>query len=63
MAERTRVARLLRKYADRPTSLADACLVRLAELHDGASLLTIDGEFIVYRKHGGRMIPLIVPDG
>jgi predicted nucleic acid-binding protein len=63
MAERTRVARLLRKYADRPMSLADACLVRLAELHDGASLLTIDGDFTVYRKHGRRMIPLIVPDG
>jgi predicted nucleic acid-binding protein len=62
MAERATVARLLRRYADRPMSLADACVVRLAELHDGASVFTIDGDFSVYRKHGRRRIPLITPD-
>ncbi len=62
MEERTAVARLLRKYADRPMSLADACLVRLAELHDGASVFTVDADFAVYRKHGRRLIPLIAPD-
>ncbi len=61
MAERAAVGRLLRKYADRPMSLADACLVRLAELHDDASVLTIDGDFAVYRKHGRRAIPVIAP--
>jgi predicted nucleic acid-binding protein len=61
MAERTAVGRLLRKYADRPMSLADACLVRLAELNDRASVLTVDGDFAVYRKHGRRAIPLITP--
>lgn len=61
MVERAAVGRLLRKYADRPMSLADACLVRLAELHDGASVFTIDGDFGVYRKHGRRAIPLIAP--
>ena len=61
MAERAAVGRLLRKYADRPMSLADACLVRLAELNDRASVLTIDGDFAVYRKHGRRAIPLITP--
>src|SRR5262245_41827263 len=61
MAERAAVGRLLRKYADRPMSLADACLVRLAELHDGASVLTIDSDFTVYRKHGRRTIPVIAP--
>jgi len=61
MAERGAVGRLLRKYADRPMSLADACLVRLAELNDTASVLTIDGDFAVYRKHGRRAIPLITP--
>ena len=63
MAERASVGRLLRKYADRPMSLADACLVRLAELHDSASVLTIDADFAVYRKHGRRAIPVIVPEG
>jgi predicted nucleic acid-binding protein len=61
MVERAAVGRLLRKYADRPMSLADACLVRLAELNDGSSVLTIDGDFAVYRKHGRRVIPLIAP--
>jgi len=61
MAEPAAVGRLLRKYADRPMSLADACLVRLAELHDGASVLTLDSDFAVYRKHGRRTIPVIAP--
>lgn len=60
MVERAAVGRLLRKYADRPMSLADACLVRLAELHD-AAVFTIDTDFGVYRKHGRRAIPLIAP--
>jgi hypothetical protein len=35
--------------------------VRLAELHDGASVLTIDGDFSVYRKHGRRILSVIAP--
>jgi predicted nucleic acid-binding protein len=61
MAERAAIGRLLRKYADRPMSLADACLVRLAELHDRSMVFTTDGDFTVYRKHGRRTIPLIAP--
>lgn len=61
MEERAALGRLLRKYSDRPMSLADACLVRLAELNDGASVLTIDADFSVYRKHGRRTIPIIAP--
>ncbi len=40
---------LLRKYADRPISLADACLIRCAEIHEEARILTFDGGFGVYR--------------
>lgn len=40
---------LLKKYADRPMSLADACLVRCAELHQEARILTLDADFPVYR--------------
>lgn len=61
MVERAPVGRLLRKYADRPMSLADACLVRLAEMNDRASVLTLDSDFAVYRKHGRRVVPLIAP--
>jgi predicted nucleic acid-binding protein len=40
---------LLRKYADRPVSLADACLIRCAELHDEPRLFSFDADFRVYR--------------
>ena len=63
MAERATLGRRPRKCADRPMSLADACLVRAAELHDTASVLTIDEDFPVYRKHGRREIPPIAPGG
>jgi uncharacterized protein len=50
--------RLHRKYRDRPISLADACIVRMAEIHDQHAVLTLDPGFLVYRKHG--RIPLMV---
>jgi uncharacterized protein len=45
----TSVEGLLRKYADRPISLADACLIRCAEVHEEARILTFDQDFSVYR--------------
>ena len=45
----TSVEGLLRKYADRPISLADACLIRCAEVHEEARILTFDEDFRVYR--------------
>jgi predicted nucleic acid-binding protein len=45
---------LLRKYADRPMSLADACLVRSAEIHEEPRILTFDDDFDVYRWAGRR---------
>lgn len=40
---------LLKKYADRPISLADACLVRCAEIHQEPRIFTFDRDFSVYR--------------
>jgi predicted nucleic acid-binding protein len=40
---------ILRKYADRPVSLADACLIRCAEIHDEPRIFTFDADFQVYR--------------
>src|SRR5262249_49413278 len=40
---------LLKKYADRPISLADACLIRCAEIHHEQRILTFDTDFSVYR--------------
>ena len=43
------VEALLRKYAGRPISLADACLIRCAEVHQESRILTFDRDFSVYR--------------
>jgi predicted nucleic acid-binding protein len=55
------VASLMRKYQDVPMSLADACLGRMAERHDGARVFTLDSDFKFYRRHGRHSIPLIAP--
>jgi len=52
---------LLRKYADQPMSLADACLVRMAELNDHCQIFTTDKDFLVYRRKGRSIIPLLAP--
>jgi len=53
---------LLRRYQSVPMSLADACLVRMAELHHDAFVLTLDSDFRIYRKHRRQQISLIHPD-
>ncbi len=53
---------LMRRYRNRPMSLADACLVRLAEIHGTAEVLTLDGDFRIYRRHGNKVIPVRMPD-
>ena len=50
----TSIEGLLRKYADRPISLADACLIRCAEIHEESRIFTFDGDFAVYRWAGTR---------
>jgi predicted nucleic acid-binding protein len=55
------VWQLLRKYADQPMSLADACLVRMAELNDNCQIFTTDKDFLVYRRKGRHVIPLLSP--
>jgi uncharacterized protein len=42
-------------------SLADACLVRLSELHSACQVLTLDTDFRRYRRHGRQIIPLPGP--
>ncbi len=53
--------KLLHKYRDVPMSLADACVVRMAEIHDGHDILTLDSDFSVYRKHDRVPLALIRP--
>jgi len=58
---RADLLRLLRKYADRRMSVADACLVRMAELNDRCQVFTTDRDFRVYRRKGRHVIPLLSP--
>jgi uncharacterized protein len=51
------VEALLRKYSDRPISLANACLIRSAEIHHEARILTFDTDFRVYRVVANEKIP------
>lgn len=53
---------LMRRYRSRPMSLADACLVRLSEIHGSAAVLTLDSDFRVYRRHGNQVIPVRMPE-
>ena len=54
---------LLRKYSDVPMSLADACLVRMAELYADSPVLTLDDDFRIYRKNKREVIPILsAPD-
>ena len=52
---------MVRRYTDVPMSLADACLVRLAELYPQSPVLTLDSDFVIYRKNGRQVITIICP--
>lgn len=53
---------LMQRYRNRPMSLADACLVRLSELHPSGEVFTLDSDFRIYRRHGNRVISVRMPD-
>ena len=59
--EITPVRALFERYDNVPASLADACLIRLAELHEPSRILTLAGDFRIYRRHGRKTIALITP--
>lgn len=57
--EVTAVRSVVKRYG---RDLADACLVRMSEIHSDCVVLTIDTEFRdVYRRHGRRAIPARLP--
>ena len=60
--ERSALRELMARYCDVPMSLADATLVRLAELHEEARVFTLDGHFRIYRRHRNKIIPVLMPD-
>ena len=52
---------LMQRYANVPMSLADACLVRLAEISD-LPICTLDHDFAIYRAGRRRSLTLITPE-
>ena len=60
-AEYRAVRDLMRRYREMPMSFADACLVRMAEIHGDAVVWTLDRDFHVYRRHRRQTIPLVTP--
>ena len=55
----TNIEALLRKYSDRPISLADACLIRCADIHQEPRIFTFDRDFGVYRWARNRRFELL----
>ena len=60
--ERDPLRVLMRKYRNVPMSLADATLVRLSELHRDGQVFTLDTDFRIYRRHGNKVIPVLMPE-
>jgi predicted nucleic acid-binding protein len=60
--EQADVRALMHRYRNRPMSLADACLVRLSELYATAEVFTLDSDFRIYRRHGNKVIRVLMPD-
>jgi uncharacterized protein len=50
------------RYQSVPISLGDACLVRMTELSPESGLLTLDSDFLIYRKNRNETISLIIPE-
>jgi hypothetical protein len=61
-ANTERVLELLHKYSDVPASLADVCLIRMTETMAAPVILTTDDDFRIYRRHGRRVVPCVMPD-
>lgn len=61
-AELSEVQALATKYTDRPMDLADACIVRMTELHPRCRVWTVDrADFSTYRRNGRDPIPCEFP--
>lgn len=52
--EEESIRALMQKYRDQEISLADASLVRMAEIYDESRILTFDSDFEVYRWEKNR---------
>jgi uncharacterized protein len=60
-AEIAPIRALMKKFANVPMSLADACLVRMTELDPRSVVMTLDDDFRVYRRNRRHLVPTIMP--
>jgi predicted nucleic acid-binding protein len=58
-----RLQDLASQYADRHPDFADLCLIRMSELHPRLSVITVDEDFRIYRRHKREVIPVLCPPG
>ena len=61
-AEVRAIQHLMKTYRNIPMSLADACLVKMAEIQENSKVMTLDSDFVVYRKSRRKVIPLLRPE-
>ena len=60
--ETTHLLRWLAKYDDLDPGLADACVVRMAELNPKRPVLTVDRrDFSIYRTLSGKVVQCLFP--
>jgi predicted nucleic acid-binding protein len=52
---------MMDKYASVPMSFADACLVRLSELHASSVVMTCNADFRTYRLGNRRVVDTLLP--
>ncbi len=60
-AELRTLRQMMDKYDSVPMSFADACLVRLADLHPTAVVMTCDADFRTYRRSNRKVIDILMP--
>lgn len=60
-SHRVNLKELAERYADRQPDLADLCLIRMSELNPTSPVITVDGDFRVYRRNRREMIPVLMP--
>jgi antitoxin (DNA-binding transcriptional repressor) of toxin-antitoxin stability system len=56
-----RILTLMQTYQDVPMSLAHACLARLSEKIRDSVVITLDSDFLIYRRNRREKIPLLLP--
>ena len=60
--EAAAVARMMKKYDDVPCPWRMRVSSRMSEQRPGSVVLTLDGDFRIYRRSGRQPIPTRMPD-